>query len=73
MATDSVLAPKGALFLNMNENYNEGRVYVLENNKEYIVKIESLGYEGEGVAKIDRYPIFIPGALKGETVKNRNN
>jgi len=44
-------------------------VCVLENNKEYIVKIESLGYEGEGVAKIDRYPIFIPGALKGEKVK----
>lgn len=42
---------------------------MLEKNKEYIVKIESLGYEGEGVAKIDRYPIFIPGALKGETVK----
>ncbi|AWK50091.1 23S rRNA (uracil(1939)-C(5))-methyltransferase RlmD [Clostridium beijerinckii] len=42
---------------------------MLENNKEYIVKIESLGYEGEGVAKIDRYPIFIPGGLKGETVK----
>lgn len=42
---------------------------MLENNKEYIVKIESLGYEGEGVAKIDRYPIFIPGALKGETVR----
>ena len=42
---------------------------MLENNKEYIVKIESLGYEGEGVAKIDRYPIFIPGALKGEKVK----
>jgi len=42
---------------------------VLEKNKEYIVKIDSLGYEGEGVAKIDRYPIFIPGALKGETVK----
>lgn len=42
---------------------------MLEKNKEYIVKIDSLGYEGEGVAKIDRYPIFIPGALKGETVK----
>jgi len=42
---------------------------VLENNKEYIVKVDSLGYEGEGVAKIDRYPIFIPGALKGETVR----
>lgn len=47
----------------------EGRVNVLEKNKDYIVKIDSLGYEGEGVAKIDRYPIFIPGALKGETVK----
>ncbi|BCZ49116.1 23S rRNA (uracil-5-)-methyltransferase RumA [Clostridium gelidum] len=42
---------------------------MLENNKEYIVNIESLGYEGEGVAKIDRYPIFIPGALKGEKVR----
>ncbi|EKQ50401.1 MULTISPECIES: 23S rRNA (uracil(1939)-C(5))-methyltransferase RlmD [unclassified Clostridium] len=42
---------------------------MIENNKEYIVKIDSLGYEGEGVAKINRYPIFIPGALKGETVK----
>lgn len=42
---------------------------MLEIDKECIVKIESLGYEGEGVAKIDRYPIFIPGALKGETVK----
>lgn len=42
---------------------------MLEKNKEYILKIDSLGYEGEGVAKIDRYPIFIPGALKGETVK----
>ena len=42
---------------------------MLEKDKEYIVKIESLGYEGEGVAKIDRYPIFIPGALKDETVK----
>lgn len=42
---------------------------MLEKNKEYIVEIDSLGYEGEGVAKIDRYPIFIQGALKGETVK----
>jgi len=42
---------------------------VLEKNKEYIVKVESLGYEGEGVAKIEGYPIFISGALKGETVK----
>ncbi|MCE5220934.1 MAG: 23S rRNA (uracil(1939)-C(5))-methyltransferase RlmD [Clostridium sp.] len=42
---------------------------MLEKNKHYTVKIDSLGYEGEGVAKIDRYPIFIPGALKSETVR----
>lgn len=42
---------------------------MLENKKEYIVNIESLGYEGEGVAKIDGYPIFISGALKGECVR----
>ena len=42
---------------------------MLENKKEYIVNIESLGYEGEGVAKIDGYPIFISGALKGERVR----
>ena len=42
---------------------------MLENNKEYIVNIESLGYEGEGVAKVDGYPIFIPGVLKGESVR----
>lgn len=42
---------------------------MLDKNKEYTVKIDSLGYEGEGVAKIDGYPIFIPGALKNETVK----
>lgn len=42
---------------------------MLEINKEYIVDIVSLGYEGEGIAKIDRFPIFIPGALIGEKVK----
>lgn len=44
---------------------------MLEINKEYIVDIVSLGYEGEGIAKIDRFPIFIPGALIGEKVKVR--
>lgn len=38
-------------------------------NEEYILDIVSQGYEGEGVAKIDSYPIFIEGALKGEKVK----
>lgn len=41
----------------------------VEKNKEYVVDIIDHGYEGEGVAKIEQYTIFIPGAIKGEKVK----
>lgn len=42
---------------------------MVEKNKDYVLDIVSLGYEGEGVAKIDNFPIFIQGALIGEKVK----
>lgn len=42
---------------------------MVEKNKEYILNIVSQGYEGEGIAKIEGYPIFIEGALEGEKVK----
>ena len=42
---------------------------MVEKNKEYILDIVAQGYEGEGIAKIDTYPIFIPGALTGEKVR----
>lgn len=38
-------------------------------NKEYTLDILSQGYEGEGIAKIEGFPIFIEGALKGEKVR----
>lgn len=38
-------------------------------NKEYVVDIIDNGAEGEGIAKIDNFTIFIPGAIKGEKVK----
>lgn len=41
----------------------------LEKNKEYIVDIIDNGMEGEGIAKIDNFTIFIPGAIKEEKVK----
>lgn len=41
----------------------------IQKNQEYIVDIIDNGYEGEGIAKIDNYTIFIPGAIKGEKVK----
>ena len=31
----------------------------------------SLGYRGEGVAKIDRFPVFVKGALPGERIRAR--
>ena len=42
---------------------------MVEKDKEYIFNIEALGYEGEGIVKIEGYPVFIPGALIGEKVK----
>lgn len=42
---------------------------MLEKDKEYIVKIDALGYEGEGIGRVEGIPIFIQGALIGEEVK----
>ena len=42
---------------------------MLQKNQEYVVDIIDNGYEGEGIAKIDNFTIFIPGAIKGEKVR----
>ncbi|NLK94296.1 MAG: 23S rRNA (uracil(1939)-C(5))-methyltransferase RlmD [Clostridiales bacterium] len=44
---------------------------MFEKNKEYNVEIISEGYEGEGIAKCDGFPIFITGAIKGENIKTK--
>ena len=41
----------------------------VKKNKEYIVEIIDNGFQGEGIAKIDNFTIFIPNAIKGEKVK----
>ena len=41
----------------------------IQKNQEYIVEIIDNGYEGEGIAKIDNFTIFIPGAIKEEKIK----
>ncbi len=41
----------------------------VEKNQEYIVEIVDNGFEGEGIAKIDNFIIFIPNSIKGEKVK----
>jgi 23S rRNA (uracil1939-C5)-methyltransferase len=42
---------------------------LIEKNKEYIVNIIDNGYDGEGIAKIDNFTIFVPTAIKGEKCK----
>ena len=44
-------------------------VIPVEKNKEYEVEIIDNGFEGEGIAKIDNFTIFIPNCIKGEIVK----
>lgn len=39
---------------------------MIEKNQVYNVEIIDNGFHGEGIAKIDNFPIFIPGAIKGE-------
>ena len=41
----------------------------IKKNKEYIVDIIDNGFEGEGIAKINDFTIFIPNAIKGEKIK----
>lgn len=41
----------------------------VEKNKDYIITIDNLGYEGEGVGRINGFALFVPGALPGEEVE----
>ena len=41
----------------------------VKKNEEYIVDIIDNGFEGEGIAKIDGFTIFIPKVIKGEKVR----
>ncbi len=41
----------------------------VKEGEEYDVKIEDVGKEGDGIAKINHFVVFIPGAEVGERVK----
>lgn len=41
----------------------------VEKNKDYIINITGMGFQGEGVGKIEDYTLFVEGAIEGEEVK----
>lgn len=41
----------------------------IKKNEEYVVNVIDNGYDGEGIAKINDFTIFIQGAIKGEKLK----
>ncbi|MDG6242946.1 MAG: translation initiation factor IF-2 subunit beta [Methanolobus sp.] len=43
----------------------------VEEGKEYDVRIDAVGSKGDGIAKMDKFTIFVPGAAKGDTLKIR--
>jgi len=43
----------------------------LEEGNTYDVTIKDIGKKGDGVAYIDKYIIYVPGAVKGSAVKVR--
>ena len=42
---------------------------MIKKNEEYEVKIIDYGMDGEGVAKIDNFTVFVPNAMKDEKVR----
>ena len=42
--------------------------YTVNRNDRLNVYVEDLTHDGSGVAKVEGYPLFIPGALPGEEV-----
>jgi predicted RNA-binding protein with TRAM domain len=57
------------------DNYNEQEKFScpVEVGTEYDVKIEDQGKTGDGIARIDGFVIFIPGAEVGQEVKIKIN
>ena len=43
----------------------------MQKNEQVVVKIEDLGMQGEGIAKVDALTLFVPFALPGEKVRVR--
>ncbi len=54
-----------------NDSYNKGSSSPINEGDEYDVKIEDLGRDGDGIARIEGFVVFVSGAKVGDEVKIR--
>ena len=52
---------------------NRGNSAPVNEGEEYDVKIEDMGRDGDGIAKVEGFIVFVNGAKKGDEVKIRIN
>ncbi|MCZ3364804.1 MULTISPECIES: TRAM domain-containing protein [Methanobacterium] len=52
---------------------NRGNSAPVNEGEEYDVKIEDMGRDGDGIAKVEGFIVFVSGAKKGDEVKIRVN
>ena len=50
---------------------NQSNSSPVNEGEEYDVKIEDMGRDGDGIAKIEGFIVFVNGAKKGDEVKIR--
>ncbi|MGF7118262.1 TRAM domain-containing protein [Methanobacterium oryzae] len=61
------------MFRNNYGRDNRGNSAPLNEGEEYDVKIEDMGRDGDGIAKIEGFIVFVSGAKVGDEVKIRVN
>jgi predicted RNA-binding protein with TRAM domain len=59
------------MFGNDNRRDNRESSSPLNEGQEYDVKIEDMGRDGDGIAKIEGFIVFVTGAKLGDEVKIR--
>ena len=61
------------MFRNDYGRDNRGNSSPVNEGEEYDVKIEDMGRDGDGIAKIEGFIVFVSGAKKGDEVKIKIN
>lgn len=61
------------MFKNNYGRDNRGNSAPVNEGEEYDVKIEDMGRDGDGIAKVEGFIVFVSGAKKGDEVKIKIN